>query len=51
MSIPKEPGAGDETKRRISAGQEDHSQERPLPWLPEQTLVSPHRWCSQLPPG
>lgn len=44
-------GAGDEAKRRVSTGQEDHSQERPLPRLPEQTLVSPDRWRSQLPSG
>lgn len=35
-------GAGDEAKRRVSAGQEDHSQERPLPRLPEQAIVSPY---------
>lgn len=34
-------GAGDEAKRRVSAGQEDYSQERPLPRVPEQALVSP----------
>lgn len=47
----KRAEAGDEAKRWISAGEENHSEERPLSWLPEQTLVSSHRWRSQLPSG
>lgn len=40
---------GDEAQRRIRVGKENHSQERPFPRLPQQTLASSHRWRSKLP--
>lgn len=44
-------GAGDEDERRRCLGEEDDSEERPFPWLPEQTFVAPDRRRSQLSTG